>query len=161
MASPGWGAGALRGGRLGRARLPVDARRDMEKKSMQCMKSIATCQVNSTRHVPSPKIASELTRIDGLHSTTPGQGVFAYALSAANIRLIDTECKADHVQVLPNFLLAQCQAGADLKPPRACCWPSHWTAHYYRGVTGTADHLFLALPVCAGRRGWRCPCHGG
>jgi len=26
-----WGAGALRGGRFGRARLPVDARRDMKK----------------------------------------------------------------------------------------------------------------------------------
>ena len=41
-----WGAGALRGGRLGRARLPVDARREMKKyKPMQCMKNIATCQV--------------------------------------------------------------------------------------------------------------------
>ena len=28
-----WGAGALRGGRLGRARLPVDARRDMKIKT--------------------------------------------------------------------------------------------------------------------------------
>ena len=32
-ASPGWGAGALRGGRLGRARLPVDAWRDMKIKT--------------------------------------------------------------------------------------------------------------------------------
>ena len=32
-ASPGWGAGALRGGRLGRARLQVDARRDKKIKT--------------------------------------------------------------------------------------------------------------------------------
>ena len=32
-ASPGWGAGALRGGRLWRARLPVDARNDIKIKT--------------------------------------------------------------------------------------------------------------------------------
>ena len=48
-ASPGWGADALRGGRLGRARLPVDARRYMKIKTNADIKNVSTCQVKRRR----------------------------------------------------------------------------------------------------------------